>query len=216
MKQQFVAVLATAALSLAMAVPATAQSFFIPDYALPSASGMTGGFVAGGFARGIGDDSGEQSVFGGAVGGFFNRVTIMGQAGYVASDVEELTFGGAISVDILPPETSSLQVAIQGGFGYIDPGITLFRVPIGVAFKGNVRSESATVVPWAMPKIVITRAGDPISETETDFGASGGIGITLPSGIGFHGALDVMFEGDSSTPILFGVGVHYLFGGNDN
>jgi hypothetical protein len=67
-----------------------------------------------------------------------------------------------------------------------------------------------------MPRVSFNRASAEgfDAETETDFGVSGGVSINLPSGLGFHAALDVLivedFAGDNTSSVLFGGGVHYV------
>jgi hypothetical protein len=46
------------------------------------------------------------------------------------------------------------------------------------------------------------------SATSTDFGVSGGVALTLPSGLGFHTALDLLAADENAW--LIGVGAHYM------
>ena len=73
-------------------------------------------------------------------------------------------------------------------------------------------SEGTSVTPWIMPRLnvmIATGGGD--SETETDFGASGGLAITTSGGFGFHSALDALFVEDD-TVFMLGLGIHYVLG----
>jgi hypothetical protein len=54
----------------------------------------------------------------------------------------------------------------------------------------------------------VSLAGE--SDSEVGFGASGGLNINLPVGLGFHAALDMLTIGDPSiSPLTAGVGIHY-------
>lgn len=197
----------------AVAVPVEAQLYNFPVYATPSGEPAT--FVAATYGRGLNEDSGKLDAFGGAIGrtGIGGRTTVVGGFGWVDYPTEsKWTFGGDVGVDLLQPGGSA-QVSVQGGIGYIsfDTDYSSMHFPIGVALKGNVTGPSADVAPWIMPRLSIVRTsfGDE-SDTSTDFGVSGGVGITLPSGFGAHTAIDLLNSDESVWTI--GVGVHYLIG----
>jgi hypothetical protein len=196
---------------VAVAVPVEAQLFNFPVYATPSGAPAT--FVSADYGRGLNEDSGEFDAFGGAVGrtGIGGRTTIVGGFGYVDLPEEgKWTFGGDVGVDMLQPEGSA-QVTIQGGIGYISfaDDVSAMHFPIGVAIKGNMTGPSADVMPWIMPRLSIVRTSIfDESETETDFGVSGGVGFTLPSGFGAHTAIDLLNSDESLWTL--GVGVHYV------
>jgi hypothetical protein len=96
--------------------------------------------------------------------------------------------------------------------------ITLMRFPVGVVVKGDMGSSSLQVSPWVMPRLNIMRlSADGAGTTETDFGASAGVGLTMPSGFGIHAALDLLavsVEGAPETQqqLRFGIGAHYVLG----
>lgn len=202
-------------LVLLTAAPAAAQMWFFPDYSLPSPGDTPATWIAGTYGRGLNDASGKVDAFGVAVGRTMERASFMDSFGYANEDEEEYTAGGAISVDLTTGDGPRLS--IQGGMGWVDldvsgETVTFLRFPIGLALKGSIRSESTSVTPWVMPRINITRAsGGGESETETDFGASGGVSITSESGLGAHAALDALF-GEGDTLWQLGVGLHYQLG----
>jgi hypothetical protein len=199
----------------AVAVPVEAQLWFFPDYAAPSAYGMPASFVAATYGRGMNDASGKLDAYGAVVGrsGLGDRFTVMAGLGMIDDVDSEWTFGGAVSADLLSGGGNA-QVSIQGGIGYlgIDVGgetLSSMRFPIGVALKTRMEGPTATVTPWVMPRLNISRIsfmGE--SESETDFGASGGFSVTLPGGFGVHTALDLLAA--NSNIWQLGVGVHYL------
>ena len=194
--------------------PAAAQMWFFPDFSLPSPGDTPATWVAGTWGRGLNDDSGKLDAFGAAVGRTTERASFMGAFGYINDVEEEYTAGGAVSIELMTRD--ALRFSIQGGIGWMDfdvlgETVTALRFPIGVALKGNVGSGSTSVTPWVMPRINISRlSGLGDSETETDFGASGGVSVTSASGFGFHAALDALFANETLWQL--GVGLHYRLG----
>lgn len=188
-----------------------AQLWFFPDYAVPSSSGTPSTFIAGTFGRGLNADSGELSAFGAIVGRTGEKVSFMGGIGMVDDIESEITIGGALGVDVVNGESAT--VSVQGGVGWMSPadGLTLIRVPIGVAIKGNA-SGTSPVTPWVMPRLNYSRVSfGGSSAGETDFGASGGLSYNTPGGFGVHAALDALFA--NNTLYTLGIGLHYLIGG---
>ena len=73
----------------------------------------------------------------------------------------------------------------------------------------RIEGESASVTPWVMPRLNIARiSGGGSSDTEADFGASAGVGVTMTNGFGLHAALD--FLASNRTVWFVGVGAHYV------
>lgn len=201
-------------LLLVSALPASAQLWFFPDYAVPSATAGPSTFVAGTYGRGLNDTSGKLDAFGGIVGRTGESASFMGGIGLItgAGD-DEITLGGAVGVDVV--EGESVTLALNGGVGWMGPGDSNFwRFPIGLAIKGFAQSPEAAIAPWVMPRVNISRVSSgSFSDTEVDLGASAGVGFTFPSGFGVHTALDVLFASDTSW--LFGIGGHFLVGAGE-
>lgn len=216
MKRTILGTLTVLGFLLVSASPAEAQLFNFPVYAPPS-SAATGPstFVFGTFGGGLNDQSGKNNAVGAGIGrtGIADRVTVFAGGGLVLLDDpadDELTLGGAVGIDLLP------NVGLAAGLGWMSPsGGTLLHIPVGVSLGTSIESESATVSPWVMPRVSFNRVSPDVgdSNTETDFGVSGGVAINLASGLGFHAALDVLivedFAGDNTSSVLFGGGVHY-------
>lgn len=200
---------------LIAAVPASAQLWFFPDYAVPSATSGPSTFVAGTYGLGLNDASGKLDAFGAVVGRSGESASFMGGLGLVTGGGDdEITLGGAVGVDIVRGE--SVTLAVNGGLGYFGPGDSSFwRFPIGIAIKGFAQSPEAAIAPWIMPRLNIVRGSvGGFSSTNTDLGASAGVGFTFPSGFGVHTALDVVFS-DPDQVWQFGVGGHYTIGGGE-
>ena len=112
-----------------------------------------------------------------------------------------------------------LSVTVQGGVGYAKPDggvlpgdkINDWHFPIGVGFALTIPNPALAIKPWLAPRVDIHRTslnGD--SNTDTNFGLSGGIEFNLLSGLGLHTAYDYV-NGDPSNPGIFGIGAHYTF-----
>jgi hypothetical protein len=200
----------TLGLLTATAVSVEAQLAFFPVDALPSGSPAT--FFGATYGRGMNDASGKLDAYGAFIGrtGVGNRATLAAGVGMIDAAESEWTFGGAVGVDVLPAGGSA-QLSLQTGLGYFSPvtDVSTMHIPVGVALKGMVEGPTADVQPWVMPRLSIIRTsvGD-FSDTSTEFGVSGGVAVTLPSGFGFHTSVDVLAA--DATQWLLGVGVHYL------
>jgi hypothetical protein len=213
MKRRMLLLAAGLVSGLALSAPASAQMWFFPDYAVPSAAGAPSTWIAGTYGRGLNDASGEIDGFGLVAGRSGESVSFLGGIGQGREGGDsETTLGAAVAYDFAKGE--SLNVAVQGGIGWFSSeSFDAFRFPVGVAFKGSVQNQTATITPWAMPRLNITRLSfDGESETETDLGASGGVSFTFPGGFGIHTALDILFANEEE-PITFGIGGHYVLGG---
>ena len=198
------------------AVPAAGQLVGFPDYAVPFAAAPST-WLAASWGTGLNDDSGKANAFGAIIGRSGAKVSFLGGVGMVSDEGEsDLTFGGAAGLQLLAAEAAS--VSVQGGIGYYSPSqdVSMLRFPVGVAVQGSIETGEASITPWAMPKLNISRtsvAGE--SDTSTDFGASGGLSFNFAGGFGVHTALDIVF-GDNRKPLLFGLGGHYILGGGGN
>ena len=150
------------------------------------------------------------------VGRTADRVSFRGSAGRIQSGLNEWALGSSVGVDLIGNEDTPVQLTLQGGVGWMSMDVlgetlTTLRFPIGVAFKGRPSGSGVQVTPWVMPRLNIARASiSGISGTSTDFGVSGGLGITAPGGFGIHLAADVLAVGNN--PFMFSVGSHYVIG----
>lgn len=197
-------------------VPASGQMVGFPDYAVPFAAAPST-WLAATWGTGLNDDSGKANAYGAAIGRAGEKVSFTGGLGMVSDEGEsDLTFGGAVGIQVLAAEAAS--VSVQGGVGYYSPieDYSYLRFPVGVAIQGSIETGEASITPWAMPKLNIARASiADVSDTSTDFGASGGLSFNFAGGFGVHTALDIVF-GENRKPVLFGLGGHYVLGGGGN
>lgn len=192
------------------ATPASAQLFSNPVYFSPSHG--TGFSLNGEYARRF-EDPGDDINFAGARGILgLGPVSIMGGAGVAfAGGESEATFGGAVALNILDLPLVPVSVNVQGGIGTLSSGgSTQLDIPIGVGVAFNVPAPILDVEPWIAPRLHIIRRSNGISTTETGYGVSAGLNVTLPTGFGFHVAADYVkvsdFDIDAFT---VGAGLHY-------
>lgn len=217
-----VAVLGLSLFGLSTA-PVSGQLFNFPDYALLSADAAPSTFVSGSYGRGLNENSGKLNAVSAMVGRSQGAFSFAGGFGYIDNPLDsEWTLGGSASYDLLGASAPA-QLALQAGLGWIKlstggltDDITMLRLPLGLAVKGNLSSSSAKITPWVMPRLNIVRASaGGASTTETDLGASAGIAVSMPSGFGVHAAFDVLHVsagGASMQQYVFGVGAHYMLG----
>ena len=202
-----------------VASPALAQMFGNPVYFSPKQGvGLT---VAADYGRGLNDNSGKTNYFGGraTLGLPMFAITLGGGSGKPSGGDGITTFGADVAVTVIKGPMVPVTLSLQAGVGSykVDLSATsdvqTFHLPIGAALAFNVKSPGASVEPWVAPRLDINRVKVTsgtvsASSTETDIGASGGVNVGLPSGLGFHLALDwVNVEGGA--PIMVGAGVHY-------
>ena len=140
---KFASVFAFMAAAVLVATPAVGQLVNFPVLAL--APGDAGGetSIAGGYTRGINDNSLEQSGFGAAISRGMERVSFGVAGGYVATDTDELTLAGQVGVHLL--SDAPVQITLQSGLGWMamsaDVGLaapidfTLLNIPVGVAIQ---------------------------------------------------------------------------------
>jgi hypothetical protein len=131
----------------------------------------------------------------------------------------ELSVGGTLNYKIFGGPLIPLSVTLQGGIGYSKPDggflptdeVNEFRFPIGVGFALTIPNPALAIKPWLAPRVDIVRqSGGGLSETESNFGVSGGLELNLLSGLGLHAAYDRVFL-DGGDPSVFGFGAHYAF-----
>lgn len=184
----------------------------------------TGVTIAGDVALTMNDDAkvlGETAYFaGGRVTLGLPMFSVWAGAGYVPIGVEgvdkEITFGGGVGVNVLNAPLMPVSFSFQAGVGYLSEtdGSTMI-VPAGALVVLNVPTPGISFKPWVMPGIRWVRyspdGGD--SDSEIGFGASGGVMVGLPMGLGVHATLDWMTIGDPSTkPLYLSVGLFYKIG----
>lgn len=217
-----------AALALGLvAAPASAQLAGLPVGYMPAGTGVT---IGGTFGMGLNSDaenlSGDKTMSAGGM------VTIGLPAFWVGAGasyfdmsgdgaLKDISFGGQAGYKLPLAPGGPVSVGLVAGVSYMSNSDFDFKtlfVPAGLTIAFNVPSTSVSVTPWASPQFRWTRVSNGGSASEASFGASGGISIGLPVGVGFDLSVDwnripADAFGDvgapALNPILVGFGVHY-------
>ena len=220
--KRFIGGIAVVALAMGLvAETASAQLHGNPVYAISPGVGIT---LNGDFGRGMNDDSEKGNFMGGRVvlgvpmvsfwvgGGLYDART--------GAD-KEVTIGGGAAINLIKAPVLPVALTIQVGGATVGCGddCSILNLFAGPALKINVPTPGIGIEPWIMPRVHMSRTsflGESI--TQKGIGASGGININLPMGLGFHAVVDFANFGEttseimtalSSTPMTAGVGLHY-------
>ena len=209
-----------AALTLGLfAAPASAQVAGMPVDFRPVSTGVT---IHGGIGRGVNDNSGKFTSLGGGVTiglPSFQIGAAVSRFGLADDEPQEISFGGHAAFKLPLPPATPISLSIGAGVGVVSQDFgTLSRtsifVPVGLTLAINVPSPTLDVTPWISPQFRYSRTGEftiPVlgtvpSESNSDFGVSGGLSITLPMGFGFQGLFDY---DNASEAFTVGGGVHF-------
>jgi hypothetical protein len=132
----------------------------------------------------------------------------------------DVSVGGTLNYKLLGGPLVPLSVTLQGGVSYVKPGdsvlpggeTTAYHFPIGVGFALVIPNPALAIHPWLAPRLDVAyqKAGGS-SNTETNFGLSGGLELNLLNGFGVQAAYDRVFAKDLPDPATFGIGAHYAF-----
>lgn len=178
-------------------------------------AGITGGLTIGGEVGFPGDEYGGGTAYGarGSLG--------LGPIGFGAvishwnpdGDGDAINaVGGSLNLKVFGGPLIPLSVTLQGGAEYASSnGIKRVHVPVGLGIGLRIPNPALAIKPWIAPRLDIVRtSGDAIdSDTEKNFGISGGVDFSLLGGLGFGVAYDRVWAGDGVNPSVFSVGVNY-------
>ena len=189
-------VFSIAVVALLVATPAMGQLLNYPITALPAGDADGATSIGAGWGRGLNEDSGKLNAFGVGITRAAETVSYQLAGAYVNSS--DIALKGALAYNAL-----SENIGIQGGIEWKSPDAgTQLNLPIGISFSGASESVSYSV----MPRVQFTRTSGTTTTTETDFGASAGIGFMTEGGVGLALSGDWV-SGTSS--ILVGAAVYY-------
>lgn len=209
---------AVVALVLALgAAPVRAQNPGLPVYnvGVPRGIGLYGDVGFPKTAAGKGKAYGATVRAGLGPIGATATLSALNPEGPAGSDV---SVGGTLNYKLLGGPLVPLSVTFQGGVSYAKPDggvlpgqeITSYRFPVGVGFALVIPNPVLSIHPWLAPRLDIAyRTAGSTSDTETNFGLSGGLEFNLLNGFGIHAAYDRVFAKDVADPGTFGVGAHY-------
>jgi hypothetical protein len=215
-------------LALALgAAPALAQNPGLPVYNL----GVPRGIALYGDVGFPNDEAGGGLAYGASLRAGFGLIGATATLSALNPDGDagaDVAVGGTFNYKLLGGPLVPLSVTLQAGVGYAKPGedviialgggtpvvseFTLYHVPIGIGFALVIPNPVLSIHPWLAPRVDIdyTKAGG-ASNTETNFGLSGGLELNLLNGFGIHAAYDRVFAKDVADPATFGIGAHYAF-----
>jgi hypothetical protein len=120
--------------------------------------------------------------------------------------------GGTLNYKIFGGPLVPLTVTLQGGAGYAtQDDVSFYRFPVGLGLGLTIPNPALAIKPWLAPRLDVSRVSTPLaSDTETNFGISGGVELNLLSGLGLHASYDRVFA-DVEDPSIFAAGLHYTF-----
>jgi hypothetical protein len=177
--------------------------------------GVTSGLTIGGEVGFPGDEYGGGTAFGarGTLGlgpvGFGALVSHWSPDG----DGDAVNaVGGYLNLKVFGGPLIPLSVTLQGGAEYASRnGIKALHAPIGLGIGLRIPNPALAIKPWIAPRLDMVRfSGDGIdSDTETNFGISGGVDFSLLGGLGFGVAYDRVWAGDGVNPSVFSIGANY-------
>jgi hypothetical protein len=212
-------VLAVVALALVGASTARAQNPGLPVYNL----GVPRGIALYGDVGFPNDVAGNGTVYGltGRAGfGAIGVTATLSSLSQDGSDGGDVSVGGTLNYRLLGGPLVPLSVTLQGGVSYFKPAegflpdedVSAYHFPVGVGFALVIPNPSLSIHPWLAPRVDVAyqKAGG-ASDTQTNFGLSGGLELNLLNGFGIHAAYDRVFLSDVADPSTFGVGLHYAF-----
>jgi hypothetical protein len=213
--KRFICGIAVVALAMGLvADAASAQLTGNPVYAINPGVGVT---LNADFGRGLNDDSGKDQVFAGRVVLGVPTVSFWVGGGLWDSRIEgedkEVTLAGGAAINLIKAPILPVALTLQVGAGTLSCGdeCSTLNVVAGPALRVNVPTPGVGVEPWVMPRVQYMRATVlDVSADEWGVGASAGLNISLPVGLGFHVAADVLSVGDPALqPVTVGAGIHY-------
>jgi opacity protein-like surface antigen len=215
-----------AVVALAMGLVAEAASAQLasnPVYAINPGVGIT---LAGDFGRGLNDESGKTQFYGGRVILGVPMLSFWVGGGVWdprSSFVDKQTaLGGGAAINLIKAPVLPVALTLQVGGSTLSCGDECdsdIHLVAGPALRINVPTPGVGIEPWVMPRVHMSRySADGETATQTGFGASAGINVNLPVGLGFHAAVDFsklpdVTEGTlvmpDMSPMYGGIGIHY-------
>lgn len=134
-------------------------------------------------------------------------VTLQGGASWVKLSEGDPLDGIQTRGAVAPPTFSTVPTPLPTGVE-----LTSYHFPIGVGFALVIPNPMLSIHPWLAPRVDISyRKAGGASNTETNFGLSGGLELNLLNGFGVQAAYDRVFASDVADPGTFGIGAHYAF-----
>lgn len=129
------------------------------------------------------------------------------------------SIGAAGNLKIFGGPLIPLSITAQAGYARGSQDLSapatgeasFWHVPLGVGFAVTIPNPVVAIKPWAAPRLDITRFDPPTgdSDTDTNFGVSGGIDLSFLSGLGIRAMYDRVWAGSGFSPSVLSVGVSW-------
>ncbi len=207
------------ALAAAAAAPASAQVLGLPVENAGVVSGLGLSFD-GGLPN---EEAGGGHAFGATAALGLGPLGVTARVSRYSPDaVDPLWSAGAtLNYKVFGGPLVPIAATLQAGAGYASPDVACvppgacvvneWRFPVGLGIALTIPNPALAIKPWIAPRVDIVRTSlDGTTNTETDFGISGGVQLNLLTGLGLHATYDLMMVEPENRGII-GAGLHYNF-----
>lgn len=218
-------VFALAAIGVIVPNSLSGQMWFFPDQIAFGVERGSDTYLAPSYGRRFGQEGSRTNSLGLSVAHTRRAFSLSGSIGRLNAGGETLL--GA-QVGLTAARTSSVELTIQGGIGWIDfagdtisassgtrvlGDITSLRFPVGLALRKAPRGGESLFIPWVMPLIDFRRTSqDSQSATSTAAGMAAGAWLGSEQGVGLHVAVEAIAR-DEYTAWLIGLGFYWTVDG---
>jgi hypothetical protein len=179
-------------------------------------AGIPGGLTVGAEAGFTNNDYGEGKAYGARASlgmGPFGISALVSSFNPDGSAGSFTAYGGALNLKVFGGPLIPLSVTLQAGAEYADPEGpgTVTHAPIGLGIAVRIPNPSLAISPWIAPRVDVTRFSDGSSDTQTNFGLSGGIDFNLIFGLNLEVSYDRVWADNGAKPSTFGLGAGWTF-----
>lgn len=121
------------------------------------------------------------------------------------------TIGGALDLKVVGGPLIPLAVTLQAGIESGDPtgSASVLHAPIGLGISLTIPNPGIAIKPWLAPRVDLLRVSG--GDTQTNFGLSGGIDLSLVWGLMITASYDRVWGDNDVNPSVFGVGAGWNF-----
>jgi hypothetical protein len=178
-------------------------------------SGITSGLTIGGEVGFPNADYGKGTAFGarGALGlGPFGVSAVISSWNPNGPAGSQTGVGGYLNLKVFGGPLVPFSVTLQGGAEYVtNSGVKVVHAPIGLGIALRIPNPALAIKPWIAPRLDVVRiSGSGVSsETDKNFGISGGVDFSLLGGLGFGVAYDRVWADNDLNPGVFSAGANY-------
>jgi hypothetical protein len=178
-------------------------------------SGITSGLTIGGEVGFPDADYGKGTAFGarGALGlGPFAVSAVVSSWNPKGPAGSQTGVGGYLNLKVFGGPLIPLSVTLQGGAEYTTSGGTkVVHAPIGLGIALKIPNPALAIKPWIAPRLDLVRVSGSgtTTDTEKNFGLSGGVDFSLLGGLGFSVAYDRTWAGNGFNPSVISAGANY-------